>query len=111
MLIKKSSDVPSSEITSKSNYLNRRKFITGALATGAAIAGGLYLRNTDSPEHGSVEASGNGGQKLTGIVKSQYSTTEKSTSFKDITNYNNYYEFSTNKYRPAGLSANFKTRP
>jgi sulfoxide reductase catalytic subunit YedY len=111
MLIKKSSDVPSSEITSKSNYLNRRKFITGALATGAAIAGGLYLRNTDSPEHGSVEASGNGGQKLTGIVKSQYSTTEKPTSFKDITNYNNYYEFSTDKYRPAGLSANFKTRP
>ncbi len=57
---------------------------------------------------GSVEASG---EKLSGIVKSQYSTTEKPTSLKDITNYNNYYEFSTDKYEPAGLSKNFRTRP
>jgi methionine sulfoxide reductase catalytic subunit len=105
MLIKKPSDIPSSEITPKSAYFNRRKFITGAAATAAAIAGGLYLRNTGGHE---AEAAG---AKLTGIVKSQYSTTEKPTSFKDITNYNNYYEFSTDKYEPNGRSANFRTRP
>jgi methionine sulfoxide reductase catalytic subunit len=106
MLIKKPDDIRSSEITSKSTYLTRRKFLTGAAATGAAIAAGLYLRNHDG-HTGTVEAS----TKLTGIQKSQYSTTEKPTSFKDITNYNNYYEFSTDKYEPNGMSANFRTRP
>lgn len=107
MLIKKPGDIPSSEITSKSNFLNRRQFLTGAAAAGAAVAGGFFLRNHGlSDSH--VEASG---QKLSGIVKSQFSTTEKPNSLQDITNYNNYYEFSTDKYEPAGLSKNFRTRP
>ena len=107
MIIKKSNDIPSSEITPKSSFLNRRKFITGAAATGAAIAAGLYLRSLDGDK---AEAASEG-PKLEGIVKSQYSVTEKPTSFKDITNYNNYYEFSTDKYEPNGLAANFRTRP
>src|SRR5215470_13418677 len=105
MLIKKPSDIPSSEITPKSVFLNRRKFITGAAAAAAAVAGGLYLRNSGGHE---AEAAG---AKLTDFVKSQFSTSEKPTSFKDITNYNNYYEFSTDKYEPNGLSGNFRTRP
>jgi methionine sulfoxide reductase catalytic subunit len=108
MLIKKPADIPSSEITPKSAYLNRRKFITGAAAAGAAIAGGLYLRNSGSEPMETVEAANS---KLTGIVKSQFSTTEAPNSFKEITNYNNYYEFSTDKYGPNGESANFRTRP
>ena len=107
MLIKEPNEIKSSEITPKSAFLNRRKFITGAAATGAAIAVGLYLRNEERDSAGTVEADA----KLAGIVKSQYSTTEKPTSFKDITNYNNYYEFSTDKYEPNGLSAKFRTRP
>jgi sulfoxide reductase catalytic subunit YedY len=107
MLIKKPGNIPSSEITPKSAYLTRRKFITGAAATGAALAAGLYLRHHDVHVNGTVEAS----TKLPGIVKSQYSTTEKPNTFKDITNYNNYYEFSTDKYEPNGLSQNFRTRP
>jgi methionine sulfoxide reductase catalytic subunit len=107
MLIKKPSDIPSSEITSKETYLNRRKFITGAVAAGAALAGGFYLR-----EHvGSSEIVHAQGQKLSGVVKSPLSTSETPTSFKDITNYNNYYEFSTDKYEPNGLAKNFRTRP
>ena len=109
MLIKKPNDIPTSEITPKRSYISRRTFITGAVAAGAALAGGAYLRSGSSGEHSeTVEASG---EKLSGIVKSQYSTTETPTSFKDITNYNNYYEFSTDKYAPAGLSKNFRTRP
>jgi sulfoxide reductase catalytic subunit YedY len=107
MLIRKPNDIPSSEITSKSNYFTRRRFMTGAAAVGAAIAGGLYLRNLSGDAEPTVEAD----TKLSGIVKSSYSTAEKPTSFKDITNYNNYYEFSTDKYEPNGLSANFRTRP
>jgi sulfoxide reductase catalytic subunit YedY len=106
MLIKKLSDIPSSEITPKSAYLNRRKFITGAAATGAAIPAGLYLRN--SGNHAEAAASG---AKLSGIVKSQFRTNEKPASFRDITTYNNYYEFSKDKYEPNGLAANFRTRP
>src|SRR5215831_3041470 len=107
MLIKKPNDIPFSEVTPKSKYLSRRAFITGAVAAGAAVAGGLYLRHADSMGE-TVEADG---AKLTGVTKSQFSTTEKPTSFKDITNYNNYYEFSTDKYEPNGLSKNFRTRP
>ena len=106
MLIKKPSDIRSSEITSKSTYMDRRKFIAGAAATGAALATGLYLGNAATTLE-TVEAS----TKLTGITKSQFSTSEKPNSLKDITNYNNYYEFSTDKYEPNGLSKNFRTRP
>jgi sulfoxide reductase catalytic subunit YedY len=107
MLIKKPGDIPSSEITPKQSYLTRRKFITGAAAAGAALAGGFYLReHVDSSDTVHAE-----GQKLSGIVKSPLSTSESPTSFKDITNYNNYYEFSTDKYEPNGLSKNFRTRP
>jgi len=106
MLIKKSSDIPSSEITSKSTYMDRRRFIAGAAAAGATLATGLCLGKTATMLE-TVEAN----TKLTGIIKSQFSTTEKPNTLKDITNYNNYYEFSTDKYEPNGLSKNFRTRP
>lgn len=108
MLIKKPSDIPSSEITSKSQYLNRRTFLAGAAAVGgaAAIAGAAGLVGSAAmPERAFAN------EKIPNVVKSQFSTTEKQTPFKDITNYNNYYEFSTDKYQPAGLSKNFRTRP
>src|SRR4051812_24310487 len=103
MLIKKPDDIPSSEITPKSTYLTRRKFIAGAAVASAALAGGFYLRehlDTTTTVHAE-------GQKLNGIAKSPLSTSETPTSLKDITNYNNYYEFSTDKYEPNGLSKNF----
>jgi sulfoxide reductase catalytic subunit YedY len=107
MLIKKPTDISSSEITPKPAYLSRRAFIGGAVAAGAALAGGFYLRQ-HTGANTTVHA---GGEKLTGIIKSPLSTSETPNSFKDITNYNNYYEFSTDKYEPNGLSRNFRTRP
>ena len=105
MLIKKSPDVPSSEITCKSIYLNRRKFLAGAVAGAAALAG-PRLAELATPS-AVVQANA----KIDGIAKSSFSTTETITPYKDVTNYNNYYEFSTDKYEPAGLAKNFKTRP
>jgi sulfoxide reductase catalytic subunit YedY len=102
MLIKKSSDIASSEITSKSLYLNRRKF----LASAALAAAGVGLREVVSPLT-TVHAN----TKIDGIKPSPFSTKETITPYKDVTNYNNYYEFSTDKYEPAGLAKNFKTRP
>lgn len=107
MLIKKPTEIPSSEITPKSTYMSRRNFIVGAAAAGAALAGGFYLRE-HSDMDSSVQANG---MKLSGVVKSPLSTNETPTSFKDITNYNNYYEFSTDKYEPNGLAKDFRTRP
>ena len=107
MLIKKAADIPSSEITPKSLYLNRRKFLAGtAVAGAAAVAAGVGLREIASPSS-VVQAN----TKIDGLQKSPFSTTETITPYKDVTNYNNYYEFSTDKYEPAGLAKNFKTRP
>jgi sulfoxide reductase catalytic subunit YedY len=51
------------------------------------------------------------GNKIDGIKKSPFSTTETITPEKDVTHYNNYYEFSTQKEEPADLAKNFRTRP
>ena len=106
MLIKKALGITSSEITPKRMYLNRRKFLAGTAVTGLAAAAGMRLSEFSSPE-ASVQANA----KIEGIQKSSFSTTEKITPYKDVTNYNNYYEFSTDKYGPAGLAKDFKTRP
>jgi methionine sulfoxide reductase catalytic subunit len=106
MLIKKPADIPSSEITSKRLYLNRRKFLAGTVISGAAAVAGMSLRELAEPTT-VVRAN----TKIDGIQKSSFSTTEKITPLKDVSNYNNYYEFSTDKYEPAKLAKDFKTRP
>jgi len=106
MLIKKAADFLSSEITPKSLYVNRRKFLSSAAITGAAVAVGLGLREIAAPA-----MTAHAGNKIDGIKKSAFSTTEAITPYKDVTNYNNYYEFSTDKYGPAELAKNFRTRP
>lgn len=106
MLIKKSSDIPWSEITPKDLYLNRRKFLTGVAIAGAAAATGIAFRELQTPR---LTAQANA--KIAGLQKSPFSTTEAQSPYKDVTNYNNFYEFSTDKYEPAGLAKNFKPRP
>ena len=105
MLIKKSSDISSSEITPRDLYLNRRTFLTGAATLAGATLLGGRLRDVISP---SVAAMA--GTKLN-YTNGPFGTTEKQTPLQDITHYNNYYEFSTDKYEPADLAKNFQTRP
>jgi sulfoxide reductase catalytic subunit YedY len=107
MLIKKRSDIRSSEITPKNLYLSRRKFLAGAALAGAAAVGGLE-RSAFPP---GAQAEGGGNAKIEGIGKSPFSTSETITPYKDVTHYNNYYEFSTDKEGPAELAKNFRTRP
>lgn len=106
MLIKKASDIGSSEITPKSLYLNRRKFLAGAALAGAAAATGIGIRELVSPFNAVLA-----GNKIDDIKKSTFSTTETITPYKDVTHYNNYYEFGTSKDEPAELAKNFRTRP
>jgi sulfoxide reductase catalytic subunit YedY len=107
MLIKRSPDVRSSEITDKKLYLNRREFIRAAAGTAAAagigIAGGASLRAAEPAPHG---------RKLPGIVKSPLSTTgEKLNTWEQITTYNNYYEFGTDKESPSIFAKSLRTEP
>jgi len=109
MLIKPPAGIPSSEITPKSVYLNRREFMRAAGTAGAVAAlaaGGLagseaWLEAQEAAH----------GRKLDGVQKSALSTSAKPNSWKEITTYNNYYEFGTNKEDPAANARNFKTEP
>jgi sulfoxide reductase catalytic subunit YedY len=80
--------------------------LTAAATVGAATLADLALGDLANPAM-TVRADA----KIDGIQKSPFSTTEKETPYKDVTNYNNFYEFSTDKYEPASLAKNFKTRP
>jgi len=105
MLIKKPADISSSEITPKHVIVNRRKFLAGISAAGVALVAGRELLEMASPQ--AVLA----GSKLDVAVKSPFSTSEKVTPEKDVTTYNNFYEFGTAKDDPSKKAKNFKTLP
>jgi methionine sulfoxide reductase catalytic subunit len=106
MFIKKAEDIHSSEITPRSLYLNRRQFLAGVTIAGATAATGFGAGEIVSPSTTALA-----GNKIDGITKSPLSTTEAITPYRDVTNYNNYYEFSTDKEGPAKLAKDFRTRP
>ncbi|MBL6929350.1 MAG: protein-methionine-sulfoxide reductase catalytic subunit MsrP [Rhodospirillales bacterium] len=102
MLIKvtRPTDIKSSEITPKSVFLNRRKFLKTAAVAGAGLAVGQLL-----PDQAWA------GRKLDGIVKGRFATDEEQTSFMSVTSYNNFYEFGTDKNDPVKNSGAFKAKP
>jgi methionine sulfoxide reductase catalytic subunit len=91
MLIKKPQDILSSEITDHAVYLQRRKFMTSSIGLTAAAA--LLPLQTS--------VAGYGGKALKFNKNTQFNTAEDLTSYDKITNYNNFYEFGTDKYSPA----------
>ncbi len=99
MLLKRPAGIKSSEITDKAIYLSRRRFLLGA----SAAAAGLLLPRGSSPAWAL--------EKLSGVRKSPFSAGEKRNSFKDVTTYNNFYEFGTDKYSPAERAHSLVARP
>ena len=94
MLIKQAPDIRSSEITPERAYRNRRQFIqTTSGAVAGAIAGGTVLGRYD----GAAQAQ----EPIPNLVKSPLSTDDELNSYEDITSYNNFYEFGTDKEDPA----------
>ncbi|WP_421858924.1 protein-methionine-sulfoxide reductase catalytic subunit MsrP [Oricola sp.] len=84
---------PSSEITPKHVFLNRRSFLAGAAAmlpVGAALASESAKLDT---------------------VPSPFSTDAEPNSLEDIKTYNNFYEFGTGKDDPARYAHELTTRP
>ena len=102
VLIQKPADVRPSEITSKENYLNRRNFIqSGAIAGGSLITGQALAALVPTDR----------GAKLADVQESDLSTSEDANSFEDISTYNNYYEFGTQKDDPYRNARNFEPHP
>ena len=101
------SKIKQSEITPESVYLNRRNFIRGGLIAGTTAATALTYRlfNSASSAEVATESIENlrtapplpGGDKL--------------NTFDEITNYNNFYEFSTDKLAVADRARDLVVRP
>src|SRR5688572_24057573 len=95
MLIKKSPLLRESDVTPKETYLRRREFLAVAGSTAVAATGlGSVLSASSAAQNPAS-------QKLTGLKKWPGNTDEKLNSYKDVTTYNNFYEFGLDKADPA----------
>ncbi|MGH7710538.1 MAG: protein-methionine-sulfoxide reductase catalytic subunit MsrP [Gemmatimonadaceae bacterium] len=93
-------DIASSEITPEAAYLARREFLKEAGLIGVATASFF----AGFPEGAQAQA-GRKGQGQGQDLKAEL------TSYEDVTSYNNYYEFGTDKEDPKDNAKNFKTKP
>ncbi|MDO9008048.1 MAG: protein-methionine-sulfoxide reductase catalytic subunit MsrP [Thiobacillus sp.] len=98
MLIRQNDDILPSEITPPEIYRERRRFMQGmgALAAGATLGGASDAQ---------------AGARLAGVRASAYRLDEAKTPYKDVTRYNNFYEFGTGKSDPAENAGSLNTRP
>jgi len=104
MLIRRKPDIPPSEITPSDVYRRRREFLqaAGAFTAAAGLSAASILADPRIARAGA---------KLANVRKSAFSTAEEQTPFKDVTTYNNYYEFGTDKDEPSENAHTLKTRP
>jgi len=93
-------NIRSWEITSESNYLNRRQFMRAA---GLAIGAGLTAA--------ALPMRANAAVRDLDTVPGPFSTDEAPNSWEDITTYNNFYEFGTGKEDPYRNAQDFRARP
>ncbi len=99
--IRNHNDPKPSEITDEKVYRERRRFLQASAAVaGAAAFPGLLL-----PDEARA------GTKLKGVVKGPFGTDEKLTPYRDVTTYNNFYEFGTRKSDPAQRAGTLHTDP
>ena len=113
MVTKKLDDIHPSEITDKRVYLNRRLFMqSGILAATLAGTGLLYRRLNPPPmETAKGESLENVAKANSDAISKGFLVNESLTPFEAITNYNNFYEFSTDKGGVAPAAQAFVTQP
>jgi sulfoxide reductase catalytic subunit YedY len=116
MLIRKTPEIPSSEITDERWYLKRREFmrVAGGAVLGAAAAGVIGCGDSTAASAEPLPPASSdsvAGVPITNISKRVVTTTEKLNKFEEITNYNNFYEFGTGKSDPARYAGRMTTRP
>ncbi len=100
-------EIKSSDITPESVFLNRRNFIRAATLTGTTVTtAGLYNFFNPPPPKEIVTA------EIENVSKPEnFRSEDAPNSFAEITNYNNFYEFSTSKTSVARKVENFVTSP
>ena len=115
MLIRKPDDIPSSEITPERVYINRREFIgkSAGIAlgggTGGALIGGAVGRGFVVGPGSAASQTSPGGQRDWSGVLSEMG--EELTPYEDVTSYNNFYEFGTQKDDPFKNAHTLQPRP
>lgn len=104
MLIRQAKNIIPSEITSKEDYLSRRKF----LASSSSTILSLYILHASLLKSGNVYAA----EKIEAVIKNMdFSSNEELTKYSSIISYNNFAEFGLDKEDPAVNSSNFETKP
>lgn len=114
MLPDKSNDIDRSEITARRVYLNRRIFMRGSVLAASMAGTALLYRRLNPPPIETPK-----GETLTNVARSNsneairkgFVVNETLTPLGDITNYNNFYEFSTGKSAVASAARGFVTQP
>jgi sulfoxide reductase catalytic subunit YedY len=110
MLIKKAPDIRESEVTPQSWYVRRREFLQVAGSTAVAVASGAAGPLFEGTA--TALAQNPAAQKLENLKKSPLSVTdEKLNSYKDVTTYNNFYEFGLDKGDPARYAGSLRPKP
>lgn len=107
MLIGRPHQIPSSEITSERvfrAFMDRRRFLKAVVGVGAALS----VRGIVDP---AAPPSALAAPGFKGVRRSKLSTDEPQTSLRNVTTYNNYFEFSSEKDLPAALAKDFQPRP
>lgn len=99
-------DIAASEITPEPVYRSRRHLLAmGGAAAAAGLASPWLSRQAFAQEApGKLP-------KLPATLNSAYAVTEKRTPYADVTTYNNFYEFGTDKSDPARNAGTLRPRP
>ena len=101
------------EITPEPLYRRRREFIRNSLllaATSVGVGGALLqlVKGREGDNRPSVPPEAG---RLPFTAGSPYDTAEEKTPYRDVTSYNNFYEFGVDKEEPANRARAFRTRP
>ena len=107
MLIRRSSDIPSSEITSETIYLRRRELMRAAAVGGALAALSPLSAWAAAPTLAKLDFRA---ASATGMADGFF-TDEAKTPERDVTHYNNFYEFGLDKGDAAARSGKFQPQP
>ena len=106
MLTKRSPELAYAEVTPKAVYTSRREFLRAMGIAGVTALSGGGLLELAAPAAAAAATT-----KLTGVIRGPFGTDEKQTPYNDVTTYNNFYEFGTDKSDPARNARNFRTSP
>jgi len=111
--LKDPNKISAREVTDPVVYFNRRRFIQAGILAASAVATGVVYRRLNPVAAGKVNT-----PVIEGVIKSTptsanttgFRVDEPETSLEDITHYNNFYEFSTDKEGVAPAAAGFDTK-